>query len=189
MTNVTRAVTNRRLPPLIASIIHDQQIRKSVIGFAVLFSRSCTYAIRALTYLAMQPPGKLCGTREISKTERIPRPFLGKLLLELRRGRLLRSHKGIGGGYQLAQPPDRINLRMIVQCIEGDIALAQCILDDQECPGEPPCALHESAANFRDQFKQLLETKTLAELVRSRENKLQTPLQVTTAPDRTDQRT
>ncbi|PYV11096.1 MAG: hypothetical protein DMG23_05320 [Acidobacteria bacterium] len=134
----------------------------------MLFSRPSTYAIRALTYLAMQPPGKLSGTREISEREDIPNFFLGKVLLQLRRGRLLRSYKGTGGGYQLALPPDKINLLMIVRCIAGDELFDTCILEDHECGSYRQCALHESWVAIRDELRAVLERNTLAELVRAR---------------------
>ncbi|MEJ2009030.1 MAG: Rrf2 family transcriptional regulator [Acidobacteriota bacterium] len=134
-----------------------------------MLSRPCTYAIRALTYLAMQPPGKLCGSREISDSEDIPNSFLCKLLLDLRRKRLLRSHKGTGGGYELALPPDKINLLLIVRCIEGELAFTECILEDKECSARGECSLHDSWLDLRNQLVHFLETQTLADLVRTRQ--------------------
>ena len=133
-----------------------------------MFSRPCTYAIRALAYLATQPPGKLTGAREISEHEGIPGSFLSKVLLQLRRGRLLRSYKGIGGGYQLALPPDKITLHMVVSCIDG-APFSTCILGDHECSAGFVCPLHNSWVAVRDQLVEFLERNTLAELVRRRE--------------------
>ncbi len=136
----------------------------------MLLSRPCTYAIRAMTYLAMQPPGKLSGTREVSKEENMPNSFLGKVLLQLRRGRLLRSYKGVGGGYELALPPEKINLLMIFRCINGDELLEACILENRECRWSQHCALHEPWRAIRDQLCALLERTTLAELVQARKS-------------------
>lgn len=132
-------------------------------------SRPCLYAIRALTYLATQPPGKLSGTRDIALHEEIPAPFLGKVLLHLRRGRLVRSYRGIGGGYQLALPPERISLLNILCCIEGPGVLQGCVLEDRECCPEGPCALHDSWQPVQQQLVQFFQTNTLAELVRARQ--------------------
>jgi Rrf2 family transcriptional regulator, iron-sulfur cluster assembly transcription factor len=133
-----------------------------------MLSRPCTYAIRALTYLAMQPPGKLCGSREISDGEDIPNSFLCKILLDLRRKRLLRSYKGTGGGYELALPPDKISLLMIVESIEGELSFSGCILEVKECSARGECALHDSWLALRNQLVHFLETQTLAHLVRTR---------------------
>lgn len=137
----------------------------------VLFSKPCTYAIRALTYLATQAPGKLSGTREISEREGIPSSFLGKVLLQLRRVRLLRSYRGTRGGYELALPPDQINLLKIVLSVDGDVAFKRCILEDQECMGNSECPLHESWAALREQLIRFLQDKTLADLARMRQIK------------------
>jgi Rrf2 family transcriptional regulator, iron-sulfur cluster assembly transcription factor len=135
-----------------------------------MLSRPCTYAIRALTYLAMQPPGKLCGSREIADHEGIPNSFLCKILLDLRRKRLLRSYKGVGGGYELALPPDKINLLMIVHCIEGELAFTECILEDAQCSSRGRCSLHDPWVELRNQLVRFLETQTLANLVLTRKS-------------------
>ena len=134
----------------------------------MLFPYPSSYAIRALTYLAMQPPGKLCGTKEIAQHEEIPFSFLGKVLIQLRRGRLVRSYKGIGGGYELALPPDQINLLMVVQCTGGEGLFQTCILEDRDCSPKCPCVVHESWLSIRDQLLRVMERNTLAELVRAR---------------------
>src|SRR5215470_3430096 len=106
-----------------------------------LFSRSSSHAIRALTYLAMQPLGKLSGTREISEREHIPRPFIPKILLPLRRARLVVSFRGIGGGYELAMPPEQISLFEIVRYMDGT-PLTDCVLEDHPCSSPHQCVLH-----------------------------------------------
>ncbi len=98
----------------------------------------------------------------------MPNSFLGKVLLQLRRGRLLRSYKGLRGGYQLALPPEKINLLMIFHCINGDELLEACILENHECRWPQHCALHEPWRAIRDQLCALLERATLAELAQAR---------------------
>ena len=138
----------------------------------VLFSRPSSYAIRALTYLATQPPGKLSGVREISDQVHIPSPYLSKILLQLRRGRLLRSYKGIGGGYELAQPPDKVNLFNVIQCIEGNL-FSSCILEERECTIGQECAMHDSWGPVRNQLVAFLQAITLAHLVEQHQPALQ----------------
>jgi len=131
-----------------------------------MFSRPCSYAIRALAYLAAQPPGKLSGAKEISARENIPPSFLSKVLVQLRRGRLIRSYKGIGGGYELAQAPDKITLLSIVTCMDGDAPFRTCVLEDHDCATQGECLLHGPWGRFRDELRQFLERSTLAEVAR-----------------------
>jgi Rrf2 family protein len=79
-----------------------------------MFSRSTGYSIEALTYLAGQPSGKLTGAREISAAARVPMPFLSKLLRNLSRHKLLRSFKGVRGGYELARPAEKVTIGEIL---------------------------------------------------------------------------
>lgn len=130
----------------------------------MFFSRPSSIAIRALTYLATQPPGKLTGVREISDHIRVPGPYLSKVLLLLRRGRLLRSYRGIGGGYELAQPPQKICLFNVIECIDGT-PFGSCILEDRECSLGQECAMHDSWGPVRNQLLSFLQSITLDHLV------------------------
>jgi Rrf2 family iron-sulfur cluster assembly transcriptional regulator len=135
----------------------------------LLFSRSSSHAIRALTYLAMQPLGKFSGTREISEREHIPRAFIPKVLLPLRRARLVRSSRGIRGGYDLAVPPEQINLMAIICCIDG-VPLNDCVLEDHPCSIPNECVLHPCWGVVREPLLGYLERTTLADLVRFRQS-------------------
>jgi Rrf2 family protein len=134
-----------------------------------MISRPSSHAIRALIYLATQPPGKLCGTREISENEHIPRPFIPKVLLPLRRAHLVRSVRGIRGGYDLAVPPEQISLLAIVRCIDG-VPLNDCLLEDHPCAIPYECAIHPCWSVVREQLLDYLGRTTLADVVRFRQS-------------------
>ncbi len=116
----------------------------------------------------MQPAGKLCGTREISQHESIPHAFLAKVLLPLRRARLLRSFKGMRGGYELTALPEQISLLMIVRSIDGE-PLTDCLLEDHPCSSPRQCVLHSYWSAVREQLLGHLERTTLVDLVRLRQ--------------------
>jgi Rrf2 family protein len=121
-----------------------------------------------MAYLAAQPSGHPVGTREIAENEGIPHAFLGKVLLPFCRERLVRSRKGIGGGYELAAPPEQISLADIVRLVDGD-PLKNCLVEDRECSATHPCLLHPSWKRLREQWIEYLERTTLAELAGLRE--------------------
>jgi Rrf2 family protein len=105
----------------------------------MVFSKSTGYGIRALAYLARQSDLRVCGLHEIAAGESIPSEYLRKLLAELRRHRLVRSAKGIHGGYVLAQPPQSITLWDVFSVLDQDPYLDECVLchsreDDATCP-------------------------------------------------------
>jgi len=135
---------------------------------ASLFSRPCTYALRAMSYLAAQPGGKWTGKREIAQCESIPSAFLSKVLLSLCQGHVLRSHKGLRGGYELALPAERISLLTIVRSIDGEPFRA-CLMEDRPCSDTHSCELHASWSVVREQLLGYLQSVTAADLVRLRQ--------------------
>ena len=132
-----------------------------------VFSRPCSYAVRALAFLALQPAGTVVGMREIAEREGIPQAFLGKVFLPLCRDRLVKSRKGIGGGYELALRPEEISLLVIMRSIDGD-PFKDCVLEKHECSAPRQCLMHPTWSRVREQWVAYLEQTTLAELVRQR---------------------
>lgn len=133
----------------------------------MIFSKATGYGIRALAYLANQPHTGLCGLREIAEREHIPPVYLRKVLGELRRHRLLRSVKGIHGGYELARPPQTITLWEVFRLLEPDPYLDACILGCGQCDPESSCAIHEDWQKVRKDLVSLLQTRTISEVAAS----------------------
>ena len=131
-----------------------------------MFSRSAGYAVQALTYLAEQPPGKLAGAREIAMATRIPMPFLWKILRHLSRKKLVRSFKGVRGGYELARSAERISVEQILQAAQNHEHFRPCIFGLQTCDEQCPCPLHDSWIAIRRDLDRLLATTTLAALAK-----------------------
>ena len=129
-------------------------------------SPAAGYAIRAVLYMASQTPNRRCEAREIAQQEDIPVQFLWKILQLLCRGRLLRSVRGTGGGYQLTVPPEQIPLISIVEAVGGSTGKDECVLRFQNCSSDRPCALHERWSALKGQFFEMLEKTTVADLVR-----------------------
>jgi Rrf2 family transcriptional regulator, iron-sulfur cluster assembly transcription factor len=132
-----------------------------------MYSRSSGYAIQALTYLAAQPSGKLIGAREMATRLEIPMPFLWKILRKLSEKKLVRSFKGVRGGYELARPARAISVAEILTAgREGDQA-GRCVLGLGECDERDPCPLHPQWKSLRKQIEDRFEATTLADLVRN----------------------
>jgi Rrf2 family transcriptional regulator, iron-sulfur cluster assembly transcription factor len=130
----------------------------------MIFSKSVEYAIRAMTFLALLPTGRLAGAKEISDAERIPMAFLWKILQILAKRRLIRSFKGQRGGYELAQPANSVTLSMIVEAIDGQSKLNNCVLGLPNCSDENACPLHETWKELRMNMNAMLNRNTLADL-------------------------
>ena len=129
-----------------------------------MFSRSSGYAPQALTYLAVQPSGRLVGAKEIATRLDLPMPFLWKILRKLSAKKLVRSFKGARGGYELARPAKNIRVSEVFAAgTEGD-QMGRCVLGLDKCDDRDPCPLHSQWKSVREEMEDRLQMTTLADL-------------------------
>ncbi len=127
-------------------------------------SAKAEYAVRAMTQLASVPDGDLVTTDEIAKSQGIPPQFLVDILSDLRADRLVRSHRGRDGGYQLARPAEQISVADVLRCIDGPLASVRDIgLGDLPYSG-PTAALTDVWRALRASMRSVLEETTLADV-------------------------
>ena len=129
----------------------------------MIFSKATGYGIRALAYMASQAEHGLFGLQEIAEHEDIPPAYLRKVLGELRRHRLLRSTKGIHGGYELGRAPEAITLWEVFSLLEADPYMDLCILGNKVCSPESSCAFHDDWQRIQKELVALLQDRTIAE--------------------------
>jgi len=127
-------------------------------------SAKAEYAVRAMTRLASVPAGTLVTTEEIAKSQGIPSQFLVDILSDLRTDRLVRSHRGRDGGYELARPADQISVADVLRCIDGPLASVRDLgLGDLPYSG-PTAALTDVWRALRASMRSVLEETTLADV-------------------------
>jgi Rrf2 family protein len=79
-----------------------------------MMSKTAVHALKAVVALAELPDNGFEGAASLAERIRAPQNYLGKLLQVLARAGVLQSQKGLGGGFQLARPPESISLYDIV---------------------------------------------------------------------------
>jgi Rrf2 family iron-sulfur cluster assembly transcriptional regulator len=99
------------------------------------------YGIRGVIYLALRSPRGTMLISEIASAEEIPESYLAKIFQGLTRQGILRSTRGVGGGFSLARRPDRITLKDIVMACEGPILVARCLPNSEECDKKEICGM------------------------------------------------
>ncbi|MEM9282435.1 MAG: Rrf2 family transcriptional regulator, partial [Verrucomicrobiota bacterium] len=68
-------------------------------------SKKAEYALQAVLAMARAPKNQPVQIQELAEAENIPVKFLEQILLTLKKGQLLQSKRGVGGGYQLNRAP------------------------------------------------------------------------------------
>ena len=126
------------------------------------------YASRALLSLALHREADgPTSVRDIAERTGLPQPYLEQILLALKGAGLVRSKRGVGGGYVLAREPRDITLASIVSAVDGPISAGDFGEPHQDgaCDHEGQCVLLSVWADVGAQMRVLLESLTLADLV------------------------
>ncbi len=129
-------------------------------------TRETDYAVRCVLHLA-KAPNKVAVMGEISRTSAIPRSFLAKILQRLVKAGMVRSYRGLKGGFQLTRRPAKITLREVVEAIEGPVALNRCLEEGEGCALSRSCPVHPVWAEASVRLAEALEEYDFARLARA----------------------
>jgi Rrf2 family protein len=130
-----------------------------------MITRTGLHAVRAMAALARLPEGAYAGAAGIAREIGAPPNYLSKLLQNLAREGLVRSQKGLGGGFRLARDPRSISLLDVVEPIEQVSRWSGCVLGHRDCSDEVPCAIHDRWKRVRTDYLRMLRQTTIADLL------------------------
>ena len=122
------------------------------------------YASRALLSLALHAETEgPTSVRDIAERTALPQPYLEQILLALKGAGLVRSKRGVGGGYVLARPPSEITLSEIISAVDGPIVAGDFGEPHQDgaCDHEGQCVLLAVWAQVGEHMRQVLGAITL----------------------------
>jgi Rrf2 family protein len=127
-------------------------------------SAKAEYAVRAMVQLAAVAEGVLVKTDDLAQAQGIPPQFLVDILSALRTDRLVRSHRGRDGGYELGRPAADISIADVLRSIDGPLASVRDIgLGDLQYSG-PTTALTDVWRALRASMRSVLEETSLADV-------------------------
>jgi len=135
-----------------------------------MLSNTCKYAVRALIYLGRySEDGTKIGIKKIASDLMIPTPFLGKILQNLVKQKILVSTKGPNGGFGLGKKTSEISLYEIVRIVDGEDFFKNCLIGLQPCStheqNEKPCPVHSRFGPIRAQLYQFYQETTIAAIL------------------------
>ncbi|MEO8403067.1 MAG: Rrf2 family transcriptional regulator [Chitinophagaceae bacterium] len=134
-----------------------------------MLSKKSQYAFKALTYLSEKFNEGPVLISEIARKKKIPLKFLENILLELKKADILDSKKGKGGGYFLKKSPEKIKVSTVIRLINGPISMLPCVslYFYERCKNcnEKSCGLHDLMIQVRDATLEIVENRTLKDLV------------------------
>lgn len=97
------------------------------------FTKEIDYGLQLVVALAKLKKGEVLSLRKFSDASRISFLFLQRIVKKLREANLVVSNKGAHGGYFLKRPADRLSLREVIEAIDGECAVINCLSVDENC--------------------------------------------------------
>jgi Rrf2 family transcriptional regulator, cysteine metabolism repressor len=126
------------------------------------------YALRAMLVLGLNYDQPVVRIQTISDQQNIPKRFLEQILNDLKSAGIVKSRRGVSGGYRLARRPEEIPLAIIVRHIEGALAPVSCVserfYEKCSCPDESRCAIRSVMKEVREAVVKIMERVTIADL-------------------------
>ena len=128
-------------------------------------SKLTDYATVLLAELARQQPWDTrASASQLAEVTAIEASTVAKVLKMLARAGLVRSIRGVNGGYQLTTRPSDMSVAAIVEAMEGPIAMTECGLEPGLCSHEAYCSLKSSWQKIGGAVEQALKDLSLADL-------------------------
>ena len=127
-------------------------------------SKLTDYATVILSYMAKDCVN-MHASQEIAETTGIAQPTVSKILKILVKARVLTSVRGAKGGYLLAKVPEKITVAMIIDALEGPIALTECSVSHKTCEQVADCAIQGNWGLINQKILHALESVTLADMI------------------------
>ncbi|MFZ5753895.1 MAG: RrF2 family transcriptional regulator [Bacillota bacterium] len=129
-------------------------------------NQATDYAFRAVLHLAKFASGEVVSAQTIASREEIPMRFLLKIMRSLIKAGIVKSYRGVDGGYTLAKSPREITLLDVVEAIEGSVHINRCLLDPEYCSKHwaDCCPIHQVLDGIQANLVKELSRYNFAEL-------------------------
>lgn len=122
------------------------------------------YAVTAMLDLALYANDKPVSLADISRRQEISLSYLEQLFARLRRAQLVRSVRGPGGGYLLADTPDRLSVARVIDAVNESVDATRC-RGLSDCQKGDTCLTHHLWCELSQEIHSFLDGVTLGDLV------------------------
>ncbi|MEX2366658.1 MAG: Rrf2 family transcriptional regulator [Pseudohongiellaceae bacterium] len=122
------------------------------------------YSLRLLIYLGINQNNWPATVQDIAARYRISANHLAKVVQTLVQLGYIHSHRGRGGGLELAWPATEINIGTVIRQTEN-LQLLECFGPNSTCPIDPACQLKGVLGKAQQAFLEVLDNYQLSDLI------------------------
>lgn len=123
------------------------------------------YSIRMMLELARNYNKKLLLLKDISNTEKISYKYLAQLVNPLKVAGLIKSRRGVAGGFSLARPPEEISLAEIIKSVEGSLYPVFCVDNPEMCKRSNICTAHDLWNEIGKKINNIFDSYSLSDIL------------------------
>lgn len=153
---------DNRLNPELLHVLKDSQKRVAsqdanrIISLLFMkITREAEYAFRCASFLARNPD-TVFSVEEIASGTGVSSTFLAKILQKLQRAHLVRSFRGIFGGFSLAGSPKEISMFDVLSAMGDPLVFNDCVAAPESCSNSAECYFHSIWKSIRHSVEQQL---------------------------------
>ncbi|MBU3145502.1 Rrf2 family transcriptional regulator [Clostridium sp. CF012] len=130
-------------------------------------TQEADYGLRVVLHLCKLGYGEKIEAKAISEKEGIPLRFLLKLLRKLIQVDILKSYRGVKGGYAINKLPEQITLKDVIEAIDGPVCVNRCVIEPNFCKLNRTgvCIVHRAMTKVQKILNAELESIDFRQLV------------------------
>ncbi len=132
------------------------------------------YGVRLMLALGASDSKKPVFLKDIAGSEEISEKYLSQIIIPLKAKGLVTTFRGAHGGYLLSRPASEIKLREIVEPLEGDLSLVDCVGNSHLCGKSTACVTRDVWEGMSTLLRDYLDGITLDDLIRNLRDKRDT---------------
>jgi len=103
--------------------------------------------------------------REIASSQELDDSYLENILLDLKKNEIVKSIRGVKGGFVLSRPPESITLLEIIESLQGEIVPSECVTLPSICDRASYCVTRPVWLRLQQAQKQVLLDVTVRDLL------------------------
>ncbi|MBN2041662.1 MAG: Rrf2 family transcriptional regulator [Spirochaetes bacterium] len=124
------------------------------------------YGMRLMLALGINENKKPVFLKDIAQSEGISEKYLSQIVIPLKARGVISSFRGAHGGYLLGKPASQIRLRDIIEPLEGDFCLVDCVKSSDICDKWEECATRDIWNEMSSLLLNYMDEFTLEDLIK-----------------------
>lgn len=128
-------------------------------------TREADYALRIVAMIAEE--GRQIEAKVIAEKNEIPYRFTLKILRKIVQSGIIKSYRGVNGGYVLNKAPSEITMKDVIEVIDGKIAINKCMEEQGICKNDGVCRIQRQLYRVQNVIANELDKITFEDILKN----------------------